>query len=118
MLSVAAVSPGSVMQAGQTFFTLVPVNAPLEVDAQITADQTGWVEVGQPADVKFLTFPFTHFGEASGSVRLISADTYLTGASSAATTGTPSGTRRQQRVHRREPDGAVLSTMCAFRSTA
>jgi hemolysin D len=92
VLSVAAVSPGSVMQSGQTFFTLVPVNAPLEVDAQITSDQTGFVEVGQPADLKFLTFPFTHFGEASGSVRLISADTYLTGSGSAPTTGTPSGT--------------------------
>jgi HlyD family secretion protein len=92
VLSVAPVSPGSVMQSGQTFFTLVPVNAPLEVDAQITSDQTGFVEVGQPADVKFLTFPFTHFGEASGSVRSISADTFLTGGSSGPTTGTPSGT--------------------------
>jgi hemolysin D len=91
VLSVAPVSSGSVMQAGQTFFTLVPVNAPLEVDAQITADQTGWVEIGQPADVKFLTFPYSHFGQASGSVRLISADTFLTGGSGA-TTGTPSGT--------------------------
>jgi HlyD family secretion protein len=42
--------------------------------------------------VKFLTFPFTHFGEASGSVRSISADTFLTGGSSGPTTGTPSGT--------------------------
>jgi hemolysin D len=92
VLSVAAVSPGAVMQAGQTFFTLVPVNAPMEVDAQITSDQTGFIEIGQPADLKFLTFPFTHFGEASGSVRLVSADTYITGSASSATTGTPSGT--------------------------
>jgi HlyD family secretion protein len=92
VLSVAPVSPGSVMQSGQTFFTLVPVNAPLEVDAQITADQTGWIAIGQPADVKFLTFPYSHFGQASGSVRLISADTFLTGSSATAPTGTPSGT--------------------------
>ena len=92
VLSVAPVSPGSVMQSGQTFFTLVPVNAPLEVDAQITADQTGFVEVGQPADVKFLTFPYTHFGEASGSVRMVSADTFITGGATTSTTGTPSGT--------------------------
>jgi hemolysin D len=81
------------MQSGQTFFTLVPINAPLEADVQITSDQTGWMAVGQVADVKFMTFSFTKFGEASGSVRLISADTFLTGtANSGNVTGTPSGT--------------------------
>jgi len=92
VLSTAPVSVGSVMQSGQTFFTLVPINAPLEADVQITSDQTGWLAVGQVADVKFQTFSFSRFGEASGSVRLISPDTFITGASSSSSTGTPAGT--------------------------
>jgi hemolysin D len=91
VLSVAPMSPGSVIQAGQTFFTLVPINAPLEIDAQITADQTGFVEPGQLATVKFSTFSFSKFGEASGAVRLVSGDSFITGQASGSTTGTPSG---------------------------
>jgi HlyD family secretion protein len=92
VLSVAPVSPGSIMQSGQTFFTLVPINAPLEADVQITADQTGFVQVGQAADVKFASFPFSAFGMAAGSVRLMSAESFVTGGSNGATVGTPSGT--------------------------
>jgi HlyD family secretion protein len=92
VLSVAPVSTGSVVQGGQTFFTLVPINAPLEVDAQITADQTGYVQIGQPATIKFATFDFIEYGEGTGTVRLVSADSFLTGASNAGTTGTPAGT--------------------------
>ena len=91
VLAVAPLSPGAVIQAGQTFFTLVPVNAPLEVDAQITADQTGFLAPGQSANIKFQTFSFTKFGQASGSVRLVSADSFMTGSASSASTGTPSG---------------------------
>jgi hemolysin D len=91
VLAVAPISRGSVIQPGQTFFTLVPINAPLEIDAQITADQTGFLQAGQNANIKFDTFSFTKFGQASGSVRLVSGDSFLTGAASSASTGTPSG---------------------------
>ncbi len=92
VLSVAPVSPGSVMQSGQTFFTLVPINAPLEADVQITADESGFLQVGQAADIKFQTFPFTAFGMAAGSVRMMSAESFVTGGSNGATVGTPAGT--------------------------
>jgi HlyD family secretion protein len=91
VLSVAPVSPGSVMQSGQTFFTLVPINAPLEADVQITGDQSGFINIGQSAQVKFATFKFSEFGEGAGSVRTISAESFLTNGSGAAT-GSPSGT--------------------------
>jgi HlyD family secretion protein len=81
VLSVAPVSIGSVLQPGQTFFTLVPLNAPLEVDAQITGDQAGFVFTGQPVLLKFESFPSTEFGYGTGSVRLISADSFLTSTS-------------------------------------
>jgi hemolysin D len=91
VLAVAPISPGSVIQSGQTFFTLVPINAPLEIDAQITGDQTGFLQPGQNANIKFDTFNFTKFGEATGSVRLVSGDSFLTGGASSSATGTPSG---------------------------
>jgi hemolysin D len=83
VLSVAKVSVGSVMMAGQTFFELVPVNAPLEVDAQVLGDQAGFVRPGQRTSIKFATFPYHHFGMGHGVVRLISADSYLTSSSAA-----------------------------------
>jgi HlyD family secretion protein len=92
VLAVAPVSVGSVMQSGQTFFTLVPINAPMEADVQITADQSGFLRIGQAADIKFSTFPFTSFGEGAGAVRLVSAESFLTGSTSGNSTGTPSGT--------------------------
>ncbi len=79
VLSLAPVSVGSVLQAGQTFFTLVPLNAPLEIDVQATGDEAGFVTVGQPVDVKFQTFPSMEFGDGHGSVRLVSSDSFLTG---------------------------------------
>jgi HlyD family secretion protein len=48
--------------------------------------------VGQPVNIQFQTFPFVNYGEATGSVRLISPDSFLTGASNSTTTGTPAGT--------------------------
>jgi HlyD family secretion protein len=87
VLSVASVSVGAVLQAGQTFFTLVPVNAPLEIDAQITGDVAGFVFTGQPVDIKFATFPYSEFGLGHGTVRMISADSFVTGATSTTVQG-------------------------------
>jgi HlyD family secretion protein len=92
VLSVAPVSVGSVLQPGTTFFTLVPLNAPLEVDAQVPTNESGFVFTGQPADIKFATFPSTEFGSGMGSVRLISADSFLTNANSQQNGPTSSGT--------------------------
>jgi HlyD family secretion protein len=40
------------------------------------------VFTGQPVNIKFASFPSTEFGSASGAVRLISADSFLTGTTS------------------------------------
>ena len=92
VLSVAPVSPGSVLQAGQTFFTLVPLNAPLEIDAQMTADEAGFVANGQPVVVKFAAYPAARFGSGQGSVRLVSADSFLTGSGPNPSTASSAGT--------------------------
>ncbi len=76
VLTVAKVSVGSVLQSGDQFITLVPADAPLEVEANISGRDDGFVHVGDPVALKFDTFPFTQYGLASGTVRTISADSF------------------------------------------
>jgi HlyD family secretion protein len=92
VLSVAPVSVGAVLQPGQTFFTLVPLNAPLEVDAQVTSNEAGFVVVGQPAIVKFASFPDLEFGYGTGSVRVVSPDSFLTSTTAQSNGPSASGT--------------------------
>jgi len=76
VLTVAKVSEGSVLQPGEQFITLVPADAPLEVEANIAGHDDGFVHVGAPVAVKFDTFPSSLYGLAYGRVRTISADSF------------------------------------------
>jgi hemolysin D len=76
VLTVAKVSVGSVLQSGQQFITLVPLDAPLEVEANVAGRDDGFIGVGDPVSVKFDTFPFIQYGLAYGTVRTISADSF------------------------------------------
>lgn len=74
--SVAKVSVGSVLQSSEHFITLVPADVPLEVEVNIPGREDGFVHVGDPASIKFDTFPFSQYGMAQGSVRVISPDSF------------------------------------------
>jgi HlyD family secretion protein len=74
--TVSKVSVGSVLSPGQELITLVPSDAPLEVEANIPGDQDGFVHVGDSVTVKFDTFPYTLYGMAHGVVRTVSADSF------------------------------------------
>src|SRR6516164_3815676 len=74
--SVAKVSVGSVMQSGQHFITLVPADAPLEIEANIFGQDNGFVHVGDPVAIKFDTFPYSQYGMAEGTVRIVSPDSF------------------------------------------
>ena len=76
VLNIAKVSPGSVLQSGEQFLTLVPVDAPLEVEANISGMDAGFVHPSNTVMVKFDTFPFTQYGGADGRVRVVSADSF------------------------------------------
>ena len=76
VLSVARVSPGSVLQSGEQFLTLVPLDAPLEVEANVAGSDAGFVREGNKVTVKFDTFPFTQYGTAEGVVRVVSPDSF------------------------------------------
>lgn len=77
VLTIAKVSVGSVMQSGDKFFTLVPLASPLEIEGRIAGADAGYVREGQKVTIKFDTFPYVHYGVAHGSVRLVSADSFV-----------------------------------------
>ena len=74
--SVAHVSTGSVLQSGDQFITMVPLNAPLEVEATVSGGDAGFVHVGNKVTVKFDTFPYQQYGGAAGTVRTVSPDSF------------------------------------------
>ena len=74
--SVAKVSVGSVLQSGQQFVTLVPIDVPLEVEANVSGRDSGFVHVGDTVSIKFDTFPFTQYGMAEGTVKTLSPSSF------------------------------------------
>ncbi|MBN8929005.1 MAG: secretion protein [Rhodospirillales bacterium 69-11] len=76
VLTISKVSVGSVLQSGQQFITLVPLDAPLEIETNITGRDSGYVHVGDPVAIKFDTFPYTLYGLGRGVVRIVSADSF------------------------------------------
>jgi hypothetical protein len=56
---VAKVAVRSVLQSGQQFFALVPIADGLEVEANISGNESGFVHVKDPVSVKFDTFPYS-----------------------------------------------------------
>jgi HlyD family secretion protein len=76
VLSIAKVSVGTVMQSGAEFIKMVPVDAPLEVEAFVPGDQAGFVHVGDNVAIKFSTLPYFQYGYALGMVRTVSADSF------------------------------------------
>lgn len=76
--NIAKVSPGSVLQSGEQFLTLVPAESPYEVEANVAGMDAGFVHPGNTVTIKFDTFPFTQYGAAEGKVRVVSADSFTT----------------------------------------
>ncbi|MDE2005111.1 MAG: HlyD family type I secretion periplasmic adaptor subunit [Rhodospirillales bacterium] len=76
VLTIAKVSVGSVLQSGQKLITLVPSDAPLEVEANILGDEAGYVHLGDKVAIKFATFPYTRYGLAYGTLRIVSANSF------------------------------------------
>lgn len=71
-LSVTA--PGAVVTAAQPIMQIVPADTPTEVEAFLANRDVGFVQVGQPVNIKVDTFDFTRFGMWSGQVTARSPD--------------------------------------------
>jgi hemolysin D len=69
-------SRGSVVEAAQPVFTLVPVATEIEAEAEIEAGDMGDVRVGDRVRVKLEAFPFQRHGVVEGTVRTITDDAF------------------------------------------
>lgn len=76
VLSVAKISVGSVVTSAEPLIQLVPLDAPLSVEADISGIDSGYVHPGDKVTVKFDTLPFLQYGSARGVVRAISGDSF------------------------------------------
>jgi hemolysin D len=65
---------GGVVTPAQTLMVVVPKESKLEIEAIVPNREVGFVEVGQPAEVKIETFNYTRYGLLHGIVRLVGRD--------------------------------------------
>lgn len=71
---LAVSTVGGVVTAAQPLLTIVPENAPLEVEAQVMNRDIGYVRAGQRVINKIETFDFTRFGYIEGEVQWVGTD--------------------------------------------
>ncbi|MDQ0509584.1 HlyD family type I secretion periplasmic adaptor subunit [Ancylobacter amanitiformis] len=76
VLSVAKISVGSVVTSAEPLIYLVPLDAPLSVEADISGMDSGYVRPGDEVTIKFDTLPYLQYGSARGTVRGISPDSF------------------------------------------
>ena len=91
VLTIAKVSVGSVLSPASQFITLVPLDAPLEVEAKLRGTDSGYVKLGDQALIKFATFSYTQYGGATATVRNVSADSFSKDQQQAGQPGGPEG---------------------------
>ena len=72
---IASFSPGSAVREAEALITLVPLDGDLELEAEISPDNIGKVNIGAPVRVKLTAYPFQKHGTLTGIVRNISEDT-------------------------------------------
>jgi HlyD family type I secretion membrane fusion protein len=76
VLKIPDLSQGGVAMDAEPLFSLVALNAPMEVEAEIDAKDSGFVRVGDLARIKFDAYQFLEHGVAEGVVKTISEDSF------------------------------------------
>jgi len=76
--NMAKLSVGSVLTEAAPLFTLVPIDAPLEAEIRIDADDIGFVRPGDPVAIKLAPYTYLEHGYVEGHLRVISADALTT----------------------------------------
>jgi hemolysin D len=94
---------GQVVSPAQSLVTIVPDGTPLIVEASVTNQDIGYVEVGQPVEVKVDTFPFQKYGTLKGTLVWVSPDAEEK-ASTSKDSDTRSGVPKSDPSKKQEPD--------------
>lgn len=76
VLEIAPRSVGSVISSAEPLFKLVPLNAPLEVDVSIPTKDNGYVQIGDPVEIKLDAYSFMEHGVLKGKLIRVSPDTF------------------------------------------
>ena len=76
VLEVGKYSVGSVVEQAQPIYTLVPLNATLEVEAEIAGMDQGFVKPGDEVKIKLDAYRYVEHGMAKGVVKTISEDSF------------------------------------------
>ena len=76
VLEVGKYSVGSVVESAQPIYTLMPLNATLEVEAEIAGIDQGFVKPGDEVQVKLDAYRYVEHGMAKGVVKTISEDAF------------------------------------------
>jgi hemolysin D len=84
---IAKLSQGSVAQAAERLFTLVPIGSALDAEVQIDSLDVGHVKPGDVVHIKLDAFPFQKHGTLDAKVRTLSEDAFRRDTPNA-TTGT------------------------------
>jgi HlyD family secretion protein len=82
VLEIGKLSQGSVVQAAEKLFTLVPIGAELEAEVQIDSLDVGYIKLGDLTYVKLDAYPFQKHGMLEGKLRTVSEDAFRRDASS------------------------------------
>jgi hemolysin D len=85
VLDVPKLSQGSVAQAAERLFTLVPIGSALDAEVQIDSLDVGHVKAGDLAHLKLDAFPFQKHGTLEAKVRTLSEDAFKRETPNAAT---------------------------------
>ncbi|CAO3383436.1 HlyD family type I secretion periplasmic adaptor subunit [Azospirillum argentinense] len=76
VLEVGKYSVGSVVEQAQPIYTLMPLNATLEVEVEIAGIDQGFVKPGDQVQVKLEAYRYIEHGMAKGVVKTISEDSF------------------------------------------
>jgi hemolysin D len=76
VLTVAKLSVGSVLKEGDTLFTVMPVNTPVEAEIRIASRDVGFLRSGDRCVLKIEAFNYMEHGTAEGSIRWISDNAF------------------------------------------
>ncbi len=71
---LAVHSVGGVVTPAQALMVIVPESAQVSAEVAIANLDIGFVHVGQEAEIKLETFPYTKYGTVSAQVSVVSAD--------------------------------------------
>ena len=71
---LAVHTEGGVVTEAQALMVIVPDEASVTAEVTLENKDIGFVRVGQPAEIKLETFPYTRYGTIAATVKTVSAD--------------------------------------------